>query len=34
MVGDSSEATHGSSQLPLGIPVDDMGVTMKPSWVK
>jgi hypothetical protein len=34
VVGDSSEVTHGSSQLPSGIPVDDMGVTMKPSWVK
>lgn len=34
MVGESSEVAHGSSQLPLGIPVDDMGVTMKPSWVK
>jgi len=34
LIRDSSEVTHGSSHLPLGIPVDDMGVTMKPSWVK
>jgi len=34
LIGDSSEVTHGSSQLPLGIPVDDMGDTLKSSWVK
>jgi len=34
VVGESSEVAHGSSQLPLGIPIDDMGVSMKPSWVK